>query len=463
MADISSISSNSLPPDGRPWYAEMNRYHWWIFFVSSLGWLFDTMDQTLFRLARTPALQELLPKTETFDADVKFYGGIATAIFLFGWATGGLIFGVLGDRWGRARTMLITIILYSMFTGLSALSTNWMDYSFYRFLTGIGVGGEFAAGVALVSETLPARARPVALGLLQALSAVGNIMGAGVSALLGPMRIAVPWGESFFTPDGILSGWRLIMIAGLLPAFLVIAVRRKLEEPESWKLAKAKALEDGPGGVEMGSLKELLGDPRWRRNVIIGVLLAMSGVISVWGVSFWTPELLRDILKTLPEAQKARYVGLQDVLQQIGSFFGILAFTWMATSFGRKGAFTMAFLMAWGMGTTVFLTMNSLEQMYWMVPLLGFCQMTVFGGYAIYFPELFPTRLRSTGTGFCYNVARYIAALGPFALGGLTSTFAREGFAEPFRYAAAVVLCVNLIGLITIFFAHETKGKELPT
>ena len=462
MADISPISSSMLPPNNKPWYAEMNRYHWWIFFVSSLGWLFDTMDQTLFRLARQPALKELLSEGTSAD-DIKFYSGIATAIFLFGWATGGLIFGVLGDRWGRARTMLITIVLYSAFTGLSALSTNWMDYSFYRFLTGIGVGGEFAAGVALISETLPASARPVALGLLQALSAVGNIMGACLSYILLPMKLAIPWAPAFVLQDGYFSGWRLVMVAGLMPAFLVIAVRRKLEEPESWKQAKAQAIKDGPGGVEMGSLKELFGDPRWRRNVIIGVLLAMSGVISVWGVSFWTPELLRDILTGLPEAQKARYVAFQDILQQIGSFFGILAFTWMATSFGRKGAFVMAFLMAWGMGTTVFLTMNSLEQMYWMIPLLGFCQMTVFGGYAIYFPELFPTRLRSTGTGFCYNVARFVAALGPFALGGLTSVFASEGFSEPFRYAAAAVLCINFVGLVTIFFAHETKGKELPT
>jgi MFS family permease len=478
MADLSHLGSSNIEDDGRPWYADMTRYHWWIFIVAALGWLFDTMDQTLFRLSRQPAITELVarhapPVDESLSPEdrlkaendhksmIKYYGGIATAIFLAGWATGGLIFGILGDRWGRARTMLITIILYSIFTGLSALSTNIWDYSVYRFLTGLGVGGEFAAGVALVSETLPQRARPVALGLLQALSAVGNISGAIVFYLLpAKINIGMP---TFFSPTGDLANWRLSMIAGMLPALLVIAVRRRLEEPESWKQAKARAKADGPGGEEMGSLSELFGDPRWRKNVFLGVILAMSGVVAVWGVGFWTPELLRDILKDLPKAEQDRYVAIQDILQQIGAFFGMLGYTWMATTFGRKPAFFLSYLLSWGMATSVFLFMNELNDMYWMIPLLGFCMMTIFGGYAIYFPELFPTRLRSTGTGFCYNVARYIAAAGPFALGGLTLVFSDAGFEQPFRYAAVAVLFVNVFGLVAILFCPETRNKSLPT
>ncbi|MBY0588918.1 MFS transporter [bacterium] len=456
----------------------MTRYHWWIFTVAALGWLFDTMDQTLFRLSRQPAVTELLAKEnpallpglsdeQRTEADnrhkqvVKYYSGIATAIFLAGWATGGLIFGILGDRWGRARTMLITIILYSIFTGLSALSTNIWDYSAYRFLTGLGVGGEFAAGVALVSETLPNRARPVALGLLQALSAVGNISGAILFYLL-PAKINIGM-KTFFSETGDMANWRLSMVAGMLPALLVIAVRRRLDEPESWKQARARAKADGPGGEEMGSLTELFGDARWRKNVLLGIALAMSGVVAVWGVGFWTPELLRDILKELPKAEQDRYVAIQDMLQQVGAFFGMLGYTWMATTFGRKPAFFLSYLMSWGMATSVFLFMDELSDMYWMIPMLGFCMMTIFGGYAIYFPELFPTRLRSTGTGFCYNVARYLAAAGPFVLGGLTVVFADAGFAQPFRYAAVAVLFVNVVGLIAILFCPETKDKALPT
>jgi MFS family permease len=141
-----------------PWYSELNRYHWWVLMVATLGWLFDSMDQRLFVLARTPALRELLPGAT--DAQVAGYAATATSIFIVGWATGGLVFGLFGDRWGRTRTMTITILIYSLFTGLSAVSRSWGDFAAYRFLCGLGIGGEYAAGVALVAEVMPTRARP---------------------------------------------------------------------------------------------------------------------------------------------------------------------------------------------------------------------------------------------------------------------------------------------------------------
>src|SRR4051812_21108307 len=152
----------------QPWYRELNRYHWFVFIVAALGWLFDTMDQQLFNLARAPAMQELLTGT---GKDPNEYGGYATMVFLIGWATGGIAFGILGDRIGRAKTMMFTILVYSIFTGLSAFAQGFWDFVLWRFMTGLGVGGEFAVGVALVAEVMPDRARPFALGLLQALSA----------------------------------------------------------------------------------------------------------------------------------------------------------------------------------------------------------------------------------------------------------------------------------------------------
>src|SRR5271154_4137464 len=152
-----------------PWWRLLNRYHWFVLVVATLGWMFDTMDQQLFNIARNPAMRALKP-----DA-VPTYSGYATSIFLVGWGTGGLIFGVLGDLIGRARSMVLTILLYSLFTGLSALSVGFWDFALYRFLTGLGVGGQFAVGVSLVAEVMPERARSSALGMLQALSAVGNI------------------------------------------------------------------------------------------------------------------------------------------------------------------------------------------------------------------------------------------------------------------------------------------------
>src|SRR5437588_2676890 len=149
------------PPGSGPWYRGLTRYHWFVLFVASLGWLFDCLDQQLFNLGRTPALTELLGGSVE-KATVDRYAGYATSIFILGWATGGLFFGILGDRIGRAKTMLLTILLYSAFTGLSALSLSWWDFMIYRFITGMGVGGEFAAGVSLLAEVMPSRIRPIA-------------------------------------------------------------------------------------------------------------------------------------------------------------------------------------------------------------------------------------------------------------------------------------------------------------
>src|SRR5438132_877381 len=177
----------SLPPPLYPplakggkggWWRELTRYHWFVFIVAAVGWLADCMDQQLFVLSRDDAMQELLarsiPDVQERQQQVPKYGGYATAIFLMGWAVGGLGFGVLGDRWGRVRTMLMTIVVYSLFTGISIFATGFWDYALYRFLTGLGVGGEFAVGVALVAEFMPDRVRPYTLGMLQACSAIGN-------------------------------------------------------------------------------------------------------------------------------------------------------------------------------------------------------------------------------------------------------------------------------------------------
>src|SRR5438067_5695465 len=202
--------------DASPWYRGLAAYHWFVLVVASLGWLFDTMDQQLFVLARNPAMRELVQpvageKPEEFRKRADKHGTWATSIFLIGWATGGIIFGVLGDRIGRARTMLLTILVYSLFTGLSALSTGVWDFALYRFLTGLGVGGEFAVGVSLVAEVMPDRARPFALGMLQALSAVGNITAAVISIVLAYSARANLIGES----------WRFMFVVGAVPAFLV--------------------------------------------------------------------------------------------------------------------------------------------------------------------------------------------------------------------------------------------------
>jgi MFS family permease len=487
-----------------PWWRELNRYHWYVLVVCALGWLFDTMDQQLFVLVRGPSVENVLgltrfereengaikrdekgvPKriqlTEEEKLKKNAFGGYATAIFLVGWATGGLVFGMFGDRLGRARTMMITILIYSVFTGLSAIALGWWDYAIYRFLTGMGVGGEFAAGVALVAEVMPARVRPYALGLLQAFSAVGNMTAAVITMVIKPDVVFFSLGEGADSTP--VLGWRFVYLVGILPSLLLIFIRSKLKEPDSWQAAKdAEKKRPDDATKQLGDMAEMFRNPELRYRTIIGVLLAMSGVMMLWGAGFFVPELIRNHIGLTTDAEKSNYVSVGMFLQNLGSFFGVCAFSFIAPTFGRRPAFAISYLVGFAAIFWVFAFMTDKSQIYYMMPIMGFCVLMVFGGFAIYFPELFPTRLRSTGTGFCYNVARYLAASGPMALpvfGSLylSSDKARSdaglasftlfsswgGSDEAFRYATISIAMIAFVGLFTLIFAPETKDKPLP-
>jgi MFS family permease len=186
ISNQNPYSPSDLPPDtidNLPWWKGLTAYHWFVFAMASMAWVFDCLDQQVFILVRGEALASLLPP----QSDVKLYGGYATSVFMIGWATGGLIFGAIGDRIGRARTLAITVLMYSLCTGLSAFSVGWVDFFIYRFITGMGVGGVFGLAVALVADSLPERSRTPALGLLQALSAFGNITAGLMSIAIGQL------------------------------------------------------------------------------------------------------------------------------------------------------------------------------------------------------------------------------------------------------------------------------------
>jgi MFS family permease len=557
----------------RPWYRELTGYHWFVLTVCTLGWLFDCLDQQLFIIARQAAVAELRGLAQT-DPEVGKYAGYATSVLLIGWATGGILFGIMGDRVGRAKTMVWTILSYSVFTGLSGFSVGLWDFLFYRFMTGLGVGGQFAVGVSLVAEVMPDRARAPALGMLQALSAVGNVSAALIAMGFGALTAA-----------GTLPGssWRWMFGVGVLPALLAVVVISRLKEPERWK----KAVVEGVGRQKAGSLAEMFGTPKWRHRVIVGMILASSGVIGLWAIGFFSVDLNRSVFRK-NEEQKARDEGqaeldrhlvrlaiqspgqldelarvvrpqnllsldpknkdpqllyaaalelhraerqvstetvlgaldrpaegrpaqsaedrqrraeylaggepaaasaaeyaqriearrkriegqvgwwgsITSMLFNVGAFFGIYAFSRITQKAGRKATFALFFTAALASTAVAFRFMYSATDVFWMVPLMGFCQLSLFGGYAIYFPELFPTRLRSTGTSLCYNIARYFAASGPAVLGLLTSavfTPARGFFDDqPLRYAGLTMCAVFLIGLAVLPFAPETKGQPLP-
>jgi len=477
----------------------------------------DCLDQQLFVLARRPAMEDLVPKIRDDDprlpgfkvkltekalaegksapsdtdvaaavrnADIQAAAGNATMFFMLGWAVGGIAFGIMGDKVGRVKTLMLTILLYAVFTGLSSISASTLDFHLYRFLTGLGVGGVFAAAVTLLAESVPDRTRPMALGLFQASSALGNCAAALISMWFGSMQE-----RGVFTGLTLLgfplTTWRLMFVIGIIPGLLVVFIQIWLKEPEKWKQQVAA------GGKRGGSYKELLGDPRWGRRAVFGLMLALAGVIGLWGIGFFSPDLQQyvaepaykqeavklglvtqeqvDINKLPPEAvkyvtgQKAYWAGITSLVQNVGAFFGIFAFSFVTVYVGRKPAFAVFFLLAGASTAMVFLFLRTWTDILWMIPVMGFFQLALFGGYAIYFPELFPTRLRSTGTSFCYNVGRLVSAMGPAVLGLLTSTvYAAYPAPEPLRYAGVTMCLVFVIGLIALPFLPETRGRPLP-
>lgn len=466
----------------QPWYRELKGYHWFVLIVAALGWLFDCLDQQIFVLTRQPAMKELLvgvgsnatrpntgvtpPSAPTTgnsldtDSDVKrlvdVYGTYATSIFLIGWASGGLLFGVLGDRIGRARTMIITILMYSLFTGLSALSVGFWDFALYRFLTGLGVGGEFAVGVALVAEVMPDRARPYALALLQALSAVGNVTAALLNMGMGTLA-----------EQGLITNvWRPLYVVGAIPALLALFIRRRLKEPERWQQTASQKRAVG----ELGSYRALFSHPVWGKRALIGLGLAFCGVVGLWAIGFYAMDLVGNVLRERFERQQlppevvngrvAWWRGITSLMINAGAFLGMYTFGIVTQRIGRKKAFAIAFLSAFASTAAVFLFLYEFWHIFVLVPIMGFCQLSLFAGYAVYFPELFPTHLRSTGTSFCYNVGRFVAAAGPALLGQLIHLFGATS--EPLRYAGLSMCSIFLCGLILVAFAPETKGKPLP-
>ncbi|MEP6757302.1 MAG: MFS transporter [Chthonomonadales bacterium] len=452
---MSNIEAAVEEPTGLKWYQGIPRYAWIVFLLATLGWLFDAMDQNIFSLVRQPSMLEILKENgvaaSVLDQTAKDVGGQITAIFLIGWAVGGLTFGVIGDRLGRTKTMIITILIYAFFTGLTGLAHTPVQYAVCRFLTALGVGGEFAAGAALIAEVWPARSRPMALGTLQALSAVGNMMAGLVTLLLA----AVSWRWAYFI--------------GAAPALLVVWIRSSVKEPEKWREARERAEANESG--QIGSIPALFKDPVLRRNTIAGVLIATAGVGGLWGVGFFLPDLTGSVMKKAVvgmskadgNTQLQAWRSQVFMVQQIGAFLGMFSYAALSERTGRRPALLLFLLLAWASVIATFWGVTSLGTAYAFAFVLGFCALAPFSAFAVYFPELFPTRLRATGVGICYNCARIIAAAAPFALGKFASHFHSD--ADPtygLRVAATIVASIYAVGFVGLKLAPETRGKPLP-
>jgi MFS family permease len=407
------------------WYQELTPYQWRVLICACLGWALDIMDGYLYAIILFPAMSDLLGTTES--AVIGLYGGIVLSIFMIGWALGGLIFGPIADRYGRAKTMAITILIYASFTGLCGIAGSWQELAFYRFLTGIGIGGEWAAGAALIAESWPAKSRAKAAGIMQASGGIGFFLATGLYLFIGPY------------------GWRWVFALGVLPAIVAFYIRRSLEEPARWTQAKA-----------LQNPLPLLFKKPVRRDVLIGTGLAVVATFGYQGAIQWVPSWIAAMLHAQGARAVIPQVSLVTTTLTTGGIIGCLCLPFVADRWGRKGALFIYFLGALLSVPTTFLLAREFSHAVLAAPVMGFFAAGVTTGFAIYFPELFPTAIRATAQGFCFNFARFFSAAGPLLAGVLTS--AHGSFAP----AIATIGSVYFIGLIILIFARETKGQALP-
>jgi MFS family permease len=432
-------------------FLDMNRTQWTVLFAAWLGWGFDIFDGLLFNFVAphcVPTLLGLPIGSEAARAATLYWTGVLSSVLLLGWAVGGVAFGWVADRLGRTRTLLLTMLLYSLGTALCAAAPNIGVLVACRVIASLGIGGEWAAGASLVAEVVPEHRRVEAGALLYTSAPLGLFLATEVTRFIQ--------GDLFVdTPE---TAWRWVFLCGLIPAVVALVVRGFVEEPARWKDAAAVP----------PRLAELFL-PAWRRRTVMGLLLALTALLMWWSVNAFLPVVARGLAGRhaveagLSPAEAAAlgeaWVAHATNRFNLGGFLGTLAAVPIAKTFGRRVMFGGYFLAAAAaIAATFGLPVDDATriELFFAVGLTTF---GVFGSFTFYLPELYPTRLRATGAGFCYNAGRVVAAVGPFVVGAVAGAGA-----DALASALAVLTWVALIplaGVLLVPFIPETRGVAL--
>jgi MFS family permease len=420
--------------DTRPWYQTLSRYQWLVLIVAWMGWVFDIADTALFNLAKGPMMRDILGEAAYGPNGIgpRIEGNIQT-LFLIGWSIGGLVFGILADRWGRTKTLTLTILLYCAFTALTALCRSVEQVMIVRFLTGVGIGGEWAAGAALIAEVLPNRTRAAAAAFLQTAAAVGPILASLAAAALSE------------------QSWRWLFLIGVLPAFMVVIIRFKVREPERWQQAQQK------GEAKTNELKRMFGHPTWRRHAIVATMFGIAGIAGAGTIAFWLPNLVDRVSVGMAPGEIQDRKALALIIGHAGTFLGVIFFPWLCERIGRRTAFGLFFLLSPLSLLLLWWASKDFNTLCSVAPITSFITIGLSAGFALYLPELFPTRIRGTGLGFAYNTGRIFSAPFPLITGWIIT---QQGGNVGIGVAFAGL--VYLIGLAAVPFAPETRGKALP-
>jgi MFS family permease len=392
-----------------------------------LGWMFDGLQQGVMPLVGRPALQDLLQVED--DRQIALWMGGITALFLLGAAGGGVVFGWLGDRFGRVRAMVWSILAYSLFTGCCYFAQAPWQLGLFRFFSALGMGGEWSLGVALVMECWPDECRPILSGAIGAASNVGF-------GLLGALGIVF---------EVTRGSWRWVMLAGFTPALLALFIARYVPESETWK----RSLREGVASP----VREILS-PALRKTTLLAIAFASIALIGTWGSVQWLP-LWAD---QLSHGKIHHAKGFTLLVISLGAILGCFVGSIIGGRLGRRPAYFLLCLTSLLSCGCLFRFVHAYGGAFLLMALLvGASTGTFYGWLPLYLPELFPTRVRATGQGLCYNSGRILAAAGAVQMGRLLKQF--EG---SYARAGATITLIYALGLLLIWLAPETKGKPLP-
>ena len=408
----------------------MSRFAWWkeaspdarrALVAASFGWMLDSFDVMLYAMVLAALMSDM--------SMAKATAGLLGSLTLVASAVGGLVFGVIADRFGRRRALMGSILIYSVFTAACGFASSVLMLAVFRVFLGLGMGGEWASGAALVSETWPAEHRGKALGIVQSSWAIGYAAAAAVAAVILPV-----W------------GWRGVFFVGVVPAFFTLWIQRKVKEPEIWRAGRTAA-----PGLRAG-FGEIFGRKRFRLTLFITIMNACT-MFAWWGFNLWLPAYL-----SMPAGEGG--IGLAPakmsalvIFMQAGMWLGYITFGFISDRLGRKRSY-VGFLVAAAAFMLLYSRTREPLLLFALGPFVAFFGTGYFTGFGALTAEIYPTSVRATAQGITYNTGRIVSAVAPFAVGSLAQT---RGFSFSFVMIAAAFLAAAVLwaGI------PETKGKPL--